>query len=256
MWKRNVLIISVVISLIFGSGAVPSYARWHFRGGNVQDIPRRIKERIDALKENEVYLQFKELKDQYIEIKTAWNDLHSVINDLYDVAHETASKKYVSSLLTSSNKNISLAKEMEGRFYSTNDRSNNTKENRDETLRQLTILNENEFKNTVALSNEISEMAEKMNRQVTEIAKDKSGAGHAANQREGSIELALFMAKNQAAEFDNQAAINEISGDIMDENYYIYAAKAAASMDMNYPKKENSIHLEKAKENRLTSLPR
>lgn len=87
MWIKRSVVLALAVSLALGIG--PAYAKWHFHGGNVQDIPRRIKEAIDTAKEGEVYKQVVALRDQYKEIKEVWGDFNNAITGLSDTVSNT-----------------------------------------------------------------------------------------------------------------------------------------------------------------------
>lgn len=91
--KKSV-ILALAVSLALGIG--PVYAKWHFHGGNVEDIPRRIKEAIDAAKESEVYTQVVTLRDQYKEMKEVWGDFNEAIQGISGTVSDTIHENPVS----------------------------------------------------------------------------------------------------------------------------------------------------------------
>lgn len=254
MWIKRSVVLALAVSLALGIG--PVYAKWHFHGGNVEDIPRRIKEAIDAAKESEVYTQVVALRDQYKEIKEVWGDFNSAITGLSDTVSNTIHENPLSRLLATGEDRGQLRHEMDSRYQFDFGDKGNTKEGRDEAMGKLMAVHEEEFINTVKTANNTMDLSAELNDHVSNTLSDTSGAGYAASQREASMELALLNAKNQAAAMENQAAINSIEGDIMQDNFKRYEDFAAASLDLNYPDKDDPVHLDNAKKNRMTSLPR
>lgn len=254
MWIKKSVILALAVSLALGIG--PAYAKWHFHGGNVEDIPRRIKEAIDAAKESEVYTQVVTLRDQYKEMKEVWGDFNEAIQGISGTVSDTIHENPLSRLLATGENRQQLRNEMDSRYKFDFGSKGNTKEGRDEAMDKLMAVHEEEFMNTVKTANNTMNLSLELNDQVLDISSDTSGAGFAASQREAGMELALLNAKNQAAAMENQAAVNAIEGDMMEDNFKRYEDYAAASMDMNYPEKDDPVHLDNAKKNRMTSLPR
>lgn len=254
MWIKRSVVLALAVSLVLGIG--PAYAKWHFHGGNVQDIPRRIKEAIDTAKEGEVYKQVVALRDQYKEIKEVWGDFNTAITGLSDTVSNTIHENPLSRLLATGEDRQQLRNEMDSRYKFDFGDKGNTKEGRDEAMNKLLAVHEEEFRNTVKTANNTTDLSSELSDHVSNTLSDTSGAGFAASQREADLDLALLSAKNQAVALENQAAINSISGDMMEDNYKRYEDFAAASLDMNYPEKDDPTHLDNARKNRMTSLPR
>ena len=162
----------------------------------------------------------------------------------------------LSRLLATGEDRGQLRNEMDSRYQFDFGDKGNTKEGRDEAMNKLLVVHEEEFRNTIKTANNTTNLSSELNDHVSNTLSDTSGAGFAASQREADLDLALLSAKNQAAALENQAAVNAIEGDIMEDNFKRYGDYAAASLDMNYPEKDDPTHLDNARKNRMTSLPR
>lgn len=234
---------------------------WHFHGGNIEDIPNRIKQAIETAKQSEIVLQFKQLHDDYKDIMAVWKPFEKSVTSLYGFVFETIHENPVSELLRTGDEIKEINKKLDVRTKANLNYKNaghvNVPETREKNYDAWMKKHEEEYIKTLSVSNQAEETSTKLSNFTKNILADKSGNAYASAQKRALLSVARNQAKNTATQLQAQSLITTIDGDILEQNIEDNNMLAAMEHDMYIPGSvDNEWHKIRAEKYRIKELPR
>ena len=234
-----------------------AFARWHFRGGNIQDIANEIKQAVETAKQSEIYLQYKQIKSDYDDIMAVWQPFTEALDTLHGTIETTLAENPISELLATGDE-IELNAKVDERtkFDFLHDELGNTTEGRKYNMDRLNAIHEEEFKNTLKVAKNSDELSDELNQQISDTVKDQSGNGYAHRQKKIMINISRTIANIQNVQTRAQELVNDIEGDIREYDNFLNASLAESQHELYIPDSNNEVHKLIAENSRMKELPR
>lgn len=92
--------VSLLCCTLLLFSAPVAFAKFHFRGGDIEDIANEIKQALETAKQSEIYLQYKQIKSDYDEMREIWGNFSSALDDLHSTVETTMAENPISRLLS------------------------------------------------------------------------------------------------------------------------------------------------------------
>lgn len=213
-----------------------AFAKFHFRGGDIEDIANEIKQALETAKQSEIYLQYKQIKSDYDEMREIWGNFSTALDDLHSTVETTFDERT--------------------KFDFLYNNYGNTKEGRKYNMDRFNAIHEEEFKNTLKVAQNSEKLSEEINNAVADTVEDQSGNGYAFKQKQVAINAYKVMANIQNVQTKAQKLITDIEGSIRQQNAEDNEELAAKEQEIYIPDSQNEFYKRRAEQARMKELPR
>lgn len=155
-----------------------AFAKFHFRGGDIEDIANEIKQALETAKQSEIYLQYKQIKSDYDEMREIWGNFSSALDDLHSTVETTMAENPISRLLSTGSEitgeDVYAVFDERTKFDFLYNNYGNTKEGRKYNMDRFNAIHEEEFKNTLKVAQNSEKLSEEINNAVADTVEDLS----------------------------------------------------------------------------------
>lgn len=237
-----------------------TFAKFHFRGGDIEDIANEIKQALETAKQSEIYLQYKQIKSDYDEMREIWGNFSSALDDLHSTVETTMTENPISRLLSTGSEitgeDVYTVFDERTKFDFLYNNYGNTKEGRKYNMDRFNAIHEEEFKNTLKVAQNSEKLSEEINNAVADTVEDQSGNGYAFKQKQVAINAYKVMANIQNVQTKAQKLITDIEGSIRQQNVEDNEELAAKEQEIYIPDSQNEFYKRRADQARMKELPR
>ena len=238
-----------------------AFAKFHFKGGDIEDIANEIKQALETAKQSEIYLQYKQLKSDYDEMREIWGNFSTALDDLHGTIETTMAENPISRLLSTGSEitgeDVDAVFDERTKFDFLYNNYGNTKEGRKYNMDRLNAIHEEEFKNTLKVAQNTEKLSDEINNAVADTVEDQSGAGYAFKQKQVEMNAYKALASIQNVQTKAQKLITDIEGSIREQNVQDNEYLAAQEQDIYIPSRNNDEYYKaRAEQARMKELPR
>ena len=237
-----------------------AFAKFHFNGGDIEDIANEIKQTLETAKQSKIYLQYKQFKSDYDEMHGIWENFSKALDDLHGTIETTMAENPISRLLSTGSEitgeDVDAVFDERTKFDFLYNNYGNTKEGRKYNMDRLNSIHEEEFKNTLKVAQNSEKLSDEINEAVTNTVEDQSGAGFAFKQKQVEMNAYKALANIQNVQTKAQRLITDIEGIIRQQNADDNEELAAKEQEIYIPDSQNEFYKRRAEQARMKELPR